>query len=173
MNRALRLLLPLAVVACQPELSVGSDVEPSPVLQCGQPVIASCPPSPWGGLVTFDSSEALKERLLGRWLFCGGEARYNGRGAITGIPLGVGFEVWADEGVLRYAFLASVEAGLQRRDVAGTFGTLRLEVTGGRGRVVLIADDGYEAVWETQFSAEQPVMQNVAFDVWTFVRAPP
>src|SRR5262249_53596926 len=95
-----------ALVGCDPEVPVGSDTPPSVLLDCPTPSALGCPAAPWGARVVFASPSTLEQRLVGRWVFCGGQRRYTGRGALSGIPNGTGIEFWEDAGELRYAFLS-------------------------------------------------------------------
>jgi hypothetical protein len=45
-------------------------------------------------------------------------------------------------------------------------------VSDGRARAVLVSRDGVEAPWVLALFDQQPVLQNEAFDVWTFVATP-
>jgi hypothetical protein len=169
----LRLLILCAVSSCSPAVPVGSDVLVEDETGCEKVTLASvaCPATPWGPQLSFASVASLEEHLIGRWEFCGGQKRYTGRGELTGFPHGSGIELWSDAGQLRFAFLRRQGRVLVRSQAPSQLGTVQLRLENGRGRAVLSTEDSAEVVWNTDFFADQAVLQNGAFDVWNFVAA--
>jgi hypothetical protein len=162
----------VASVGCQERVPVGSDDELGFDGPCGltEPT-TTCPTEAWGERVRFDSVGSAEARVVGRWRFCGGEQRYTGRAPLLGFYGGSGVDFWKEGSELRYAFLRG-PGPYQRRTEDFAVGTVRLEVSEGRARAVLVSRDGVEAPWVLALFDQQPVLQNEAFDVWTLVAAP-
>jgi hypothetical protein len=166
----------LLLVACSPQISVGSDNRAfGETTVCDEVVTSavSCPGGDWGARATFSSTAALEQRLLGRWAFCGGARRYTGRGELIGFPHGAGIELWREDGELRFAYLRGTVPQVTRSQTGSGTGTVQLELEGGRGRAVLRASDGEEVVWGADLFDGAAVLQNAAYDVWNFVPVTP
>jgi hypothetical protein len=147
------------LVACAPEVVIGADG------------LQSCPPEPWTPRAVATVAD-LKAGLLSRWLFCGGERRETGRGALQTFFGGDGVAFWEQDGGVRYAFLGGGGASLQCVE-AWCQGTVALDVQAGLGRATLVASDGIDTVWNLELFDEPRVLTNRGFDVWHFVPVAP
>ncbi len=158
-------------IGCRPVIGVGSDQDVFVEGDCGltAPTV-TCPTSAYGNPIAFTSVDQLREKVKGRWAFCGGERRYTGREILGGFYGGAGVEFWEDAGQLKYVFLMGAPPYTQRHGVFSE-GTVRLELAP-TPKAVLIAQDGREAPWQLELFDAQPVLRNSAFDVWDFVAVP-
>lgn len=167
-----RWLVLLVLMSCRPLVTVGSDTDAFVEGECGlTAATVTCPSSAYGSPLAFTTTDQLREKLKGKWAFCGGERRYTGRDLLAGFYGGAGVEFFEQNGQLSYAFLMGSPPYTRRE---GTFseGTVRLELGTSKPRAVLIAQDGHEAPWQLDLFDSQPVLRNSAFDVWDFVAVP-
>ncbi|MFZ5438928.1 MAG: hypothetical protein ACOZQL_02910 [Myxococcota bacterium] len=160
-------LLAWWVSGCTPEVNIGADVETMTTgCELGPP-LRTCPAGQ-GAPVAFSSPADVQQRLRGRWVFCGGERRTTGRGALGAFYGGVGLDLWEEEGRLNYAFLVGPLEQLARRVEVWAQGTVEVGV----GELVLVAGDGVETRWAVDLFSDQPVLRARGFDSWTFVQEP-